>query len=44
MFPLDVKFEETYSILGLKVEGANNAETGEPMSLKSINSLMSDKY
>jgi hypothetical protein len=44
MFPLDVKFEETYSILDLKAEGANNAETGEPMSLKSVSSLVSDKY
>lgn len=44
MFPIEVKFEETHSILGLEVTEVVNSETQEPMSLKSICSLMSERY
>ena len=43
-FPIEVKFEETHSLLGLTVQRASNLETQDPMSLKSLCSLMSEKY
>ena len=44
IFPIDVKFEETYSLIDLKVEQATNAATGEALSLKTIHSLLTENY
>lgn len=44
IFPLDVRFEETYSLIDVKVDQVVNAATGDNMSLKEIHSLSTESY
>ena len=44
MFPLDARFDETYSLIDVKVEQVANASTGDAMSVKEIHSLSSESY
>jgi len=44
MFPLEARFDETYSLLDVKVEQVANASTGDAMSVKEIHSLSSESY
>ena len=42
MFPIEASFDETYSLIDVKVDQVANANSGEPMSVKEIHSLSSD--
>jgi hypothetical protein len=44
IFPLDVRFDETYSLIDLKVQQVTNIATGDPLSLKEITSLSTETY
>lgn len=44
LFPLEARFDETYSLIDVKVEQVVNANTGDAMSLKEIHSLSSESY
>jgi hypothetical protein len=44
MFPIDVRFEETYSLIGIDVDGVTSAATGDPLSIKTIHSLATENY
>ena len=44
MFPLEVRFDETYSLIDMKVEAVKNANSGDPLSLKAIQSLSTENY
>ncbi len=44
MFPVELKFEEAYSLLDLHVEKVTNIANGESLSLKVLQSLQSDNY
>lgn len=45
MFPLDVKFNEQYSLIDLQLQNApTDSATGEEMSLKLGTTLASDGY
>lgn len=44
MFPLEARFDETYSLIDVKVEQVTNANTGDAMSVKEIHSLSSESY
>lgn len=44
MFPLEVKFDETYSLIDLKPEQVSNIATGDALSVKLINSLSTEHY
>lgn len=44
MFPIEVKFDETYSLIDLQTEQVTNASTGDALSLKTIHSLSTENY
>ena len=44
IFPIDAKFEETYSLIDLKVDTITNANNGEPLSYKALQSLATENY
>jgi acid stress-induced BolA-like protein IbaG/YrbA len=44
IFPIDVRFDETYSLIDVKVQQVANASTGDAMSLKEIHSLSTESY
>ena len=45
MFPLDIKFTEDYSLIGLEVSQAPvDSKTGENMSIKLSQKLKDDNY
>jgi hypothetical protein len=44
LFPIEASFDETYSLIDVKVEQVSNAGTGDAMSLKEIHSLSSESY
>ena len=44
MFPLEVRFDETYSLIDANVEEVTNSATGDAMSLKLIHSLSTENY
>jgi hypothetical protein len=44
IFPIDVNFYETYSLIDVKVERVTNAATGDNLSLKTIHSLSTENY
>jgi hypothetical protein len=44
IFPIDVKFDETYSLIDVKVEKLVNAATGDALSLKMLHSLSTETY
>lgn len=44
IFPIDIKFDETYSLIDIQVDKVLNANSGEPMSLKTLHSLSSENY
>lgn len=44
MFPIEVKFDETYSLIDVSVQQVATASSGEPMSLKAVHSLSTESY
>lgn len=44
IFPIDVRFEETYSIIELDVQEVTSQDSGDPLSVKTIHSLATDSY
>lgn len=44
MFPVEIRFEETYSLIDVNVQQVVNAQSGDPMSLKTIHSLSTESY
>ena len=44
IFPIDIRFDETYSLIDVKVEQVVNAATGDAMSLKTVHSLSAESY
>ena len=44
MFPFEVKFEETYSLIDMQVNGVTSSANGEAMSQKVLHSLQSENY
>ena len=44
LFPLEVKFDETYSLIDMNVVQVVNAASGDTMSVKTIHSLSTENY
>ena len=44
MFPIDIRFDETYSFIGMNVQHVANAATGDVMSVKALHSLSTESY
>ncbi len=44
MFPIDIKFDETYSLIDMNVQQVVNAATGDAMSLRTLHSLSTESY
>ncbi len=44
MFPIDIRFDETYSLIGMNVQHVANAATGDVMSVKALHSLSTESY
>lgn len=44
IFPIDVRFEETYSIIELEVQDVSSLGSGDAFSVKTIHSLATDSY
>ena len=44
LFPIDIRFDETYSLIGLGVQHVGNAASGDAMSVKTLHSLSTDSY
>lgn len=44
MFPIEVRFDETYSLIDLKPEKVSNITTGDALSVKLVNSLSTENY
>jgi len=44
MFPIDIRFDETYSLIGMNVQHVGNAATGDAMSVKTLHSLSTESY
>jgi hypothetical protein len=44
IFPIDVKFDETYSLIDVKVEKLVSQATGDPLSMKLMHSLSTENY
>ena len=44
MFPFELRFDETYSLIDVDVKQVVNASTQEPLSLKLIHSLQTENY
>ncbi len=44
MFPIEVRFDETYSLIDMNVVQVVNAQSGDQMSVKTIHSLSTESY
>ena len=44
MFPIEVKYEETYSLIDLKVNQVVSASSGDALSLKLSQTLSTENY
>ena len=44
IFPIEVRFEETYSLIDVNVQKVANLATGEALSLKTVHSLSTENY
>jgi len=44
MFPIEIRFDETYSLIDMNVVQAVNAKSGDQMSVKTVHSLSTDNY
>lgn len=44
IFPIEVKFEETYSLIDVNVESVGNLATGDTLSVKTLHSLTTENY
>lgn len=44
MFPIEIRFEETYSLIDVNVEQVVNVTTGDALSVKAIHSLATENY
>lgn len=44
IFPIDVRFEETYSLIDLNVESVTSQASGDALSVKTLHSLTSENY
>ena len=44
IFPIEVRFEETYSLIDLDVEGVSNIASGDALSVKTLHSLTTENY
>lgn len=44
IFPLGVQFDETYSLIDVKVDQIVSAASGDTMSLKEVHSLSTESY
>lgn len=44
LFPLEVSFDETYSLIDMNVVQVANASSGDAMSVKTLHSLSTDNY
>lgn len=44
LFPLGVQFDETYSLIDVKVDQIVSATSGDSMSLKEVHSLSTESY
>lgn len=44
MYPIEIRFDETYSLIDLAVDSVSNAASGEGMSLKVLQSLSTENY
>ena len=44
MFPIDIKFDETYSLIDMNVQQVANAQSGDAMSVKVLHSLSTESY
>ncbi len=44
LFPIEIKFDETYSLIEMNVDKVVNMTTGDPLSVKTIHSLSADNY
>lgn len=44
MFPIDIRFDETYSLIDMNVQQVANAQSGDSMSVKVLHSLSTESY
>lgn len=44
MFPIEVRFDETYSLIDMNVVQVVNAQSGDQMSVKTVHSLSTESY
>ena len=44
LFPIDVKFDETYSLIDMNVNNVVSMTTGDALSLKTVHSLSTENY
>lgn len=44
IFPIEVRFDETYSLINVNVEKVANAATGDALSIKTLHSLSTENY
>ena len=44
MFPIEVRFDEAYSLIDLDAVQASNVVNGEQLSLKVVQSLSTENY
>lgn len=44
MFPIEITFDETYSLIDMNVVQVVNAKSGDQMSLKAVHSLSTESY
>eukprot|EP00347_Sterkiella_histriomuscorum_P011230 403373247 len=44
IFPIDIRFEETYSLIEINVDSIQNQATGDALSIKTLHSLTSENY
>ena len=44
MFPIEISFDETYSLIDMNVVQVANAKSGDQMSLKTVHSLSTENY
>jgi hypothetical protein len=44
MFPIEIRFDETYSLIDMNVVQVVNAKSGDQMSLKTVHSLSTENY
>ena len=44
LFPIDIKFDETYSLIDMNVNNVVSMTSGDPLSLKTVHSLSTENY